>query len=248
MKQANLYIPLFNSNLVNDELDSSSLVKDEQGLYRSLEMVLLPHERVEIAPYNDEIVRVSTPDHPFEKSFFTFKDFFECSKKIDSTKSFLEPKAVIESLRSYEQLPYVWGGNWILDSQGEAYLKSLFKGKSAQFIQNLKYLFSGLDCSGLLYAATLGTTPRNTSELVNFGNRLEIEGLTNTQLLELMKPLDLIVWKGHVVVFLNINEVIESRNPQGVVITNPIKRLEEIRLTRQPSDVANNQTFVIQRW
>jgi hypothetical protein len=91
-------------------------------------------------------------------------------------------------------------------------------------------------------------TPRNTAELVNFGNRLAIEGLTNIQLLELMKPLDLIVWKGHVVVFLNKNEVIESRNPQGVVITDPIKRLEEIRLTRQPSDVANNQTFVIQRW
>ena len=61
----------------------------------------------------------------------------------------------------------------------------------------------GVDCSGLLYQATGGYTPRNTSSMKDFGDEVKISGLPLEQISFLVRPLDLIVCTGHVVIVLN---------------------------------------------
>ena len=73
-----------------------------------------------------------------------------------------------------------------------------------------KWQLKGVDCSGLLYWATNGATPRNTSALVNYGTGVMIMGLSIDQILTELKPLDLIVWSGHVLIVLPGERVIES--------------------------------------
>lgn len=74
----------------------------------------------------------------------------------------------------------------------------------------------------------------------------------------LLKPLDIIVRDGHVVVVLDEKRTIESRgrgkNPGGVEIVEIKKRLEEIFKTRKPvnnystSSLPKAKKFVVRRW
>ncbi len=132
-----------------------------------------------------------------------------------------------------KKLPYLWGGNW---SEG---------------IPSLPHL-QGVDCSGLLYEATCGYTPRNTSELVSYKQGLPIEGLSREALTLSVKPLDLIVWKGHVIIVLDPQTTIESREHRGVILTPLKERFDE--LLDQDNRLPLNEPhpshpyFVIRRW
>jgi cell wall-associated NlpC family hydrolase len=118
---------------------------------------------------------------------------------------------------------------------------------------------SGLDCSGLLYQATGGWTPRNTSQLVSYGRAVQIAGKRIDEIARLLQPLDLIVWNGHVLIVLDKNRLIESRlecgnqSNGGVKTTALRQRLVEIMRTRRPVDrwpIAGSQrdVFVVRRW
>lgn len=118
---------------------------------------------------------------------------------------------------------------------------------------------AGVDCSGLLYEATNGWTPRNTSQLVSFGSAVTIAGNSIHQIAAALKPLDLIVWNGHVLIVLDKSSIIESRlacdQPgNGGVIISPLKqRLAEIMKTRRPADIwpaghSRQALFVVRRW
>jgi len=45
-----------------------------------------------------------------------------------------------------------------------------------------KWIMKGVDCSGLLYEATNGYTPRNSSDLVTYGTGVTIENMTRKKL------------------------------------------------------------------
>lgn len=72
-----------------------------------------------------------------------------------------------------------------------------------------------------------------------------------------LKPLDLLVWDGHVVIVLDEKRTIESRgrgkNPGGVEIVETKKRLEEIFKTRKPVNeygdcpLSASKKFVVRR-
>jgi cell wall-associated NlpC family hydrolase len=149
---------------------------------------------------------------------------------------------LLQLLRSAIGLPYVWGGN-------------LRQG--VQFGQTRH--FAGLDCSGLLYEATDGATPRNTADLVSYGRAVPVAGLTPAQLLKRLKPLDLLVWKGHVVIVADGEQAIESllvcgqAGNGGVRLTPLRQRLREIMTTRQgvdswPKQHGKQHLFVVRRW
>ena len=101
-----------------------------------------------------------------------------------------------------------------------------------------KWQLQGVDCSGLLYWATNGVTPRNTSALVNYGTGVMITGLSIDQILTQLKPLDLIVTRGHVLIVLPGERVIESTwkpsNNGGVYISSLKARLIEIMDNKVP--------------
>ena len=149
---------------------------------------------------------------------------------------------LLQRLRSAVGLSYVWGGNLrqgIEIGQVRAYV--------------------GLDCSGLLYEATDGATPRNTADLVSYGRAVPVTGLTLEQLLKRLKPLDLIVWKGHVVIVADGGQAIESlllcgqAGNGGVRLTPLHQRLREIMALRKgvdswPEQGGKQQLFVVRRW
>lgn len=149
---------------------------------------------------------------------------------------------LVGRLRSAVGLPYVWGGN-------------LREGISIGQTRT----YAGLDCSGLLYEATGGLTPRNTADLVAYGQAVPISGLSLDQLVKRLKPLDLIVWKGHVVIVADRGQAIESvllcgqPGNGGVRLTPLRQRLQEIMASRQgvdrwPEQEGRHQLFVVRRW
>jgi hypothetical protein len=123
-----------------------------------------------------------------------------------------------------------------------------------------RWRLQGLDCSGLLYEATNGVTPRNTSGLTNFGRGVPIAGLSAGAIHSRLEPLDLIVWKGHVIIVLDRERTIESRlGPvpgvrDGVVVRPLGEVLAEVMTGRTPSDRFRDadgqgeKTFVVRRW
>jgi cell wall-associated NlpC family hydrolase len=128
---------------------------------------------------------------------------------------------------------------------------------TASTISHLK--LAGLDCSGLLYEATAGFTPRNTGELLHFGEAVRINGDGTDGILQKLQPLDLIVWPGHVLIVIGQGEIIESRlfcdgRKDGVVISRLRERVADIMATRKPVDAISNDKgrsrseFVVRRW
>lgn len=154
-----------------------------------------------------------------------------------------QPTEVLNRLLSARGLPYVWGGNLRQGLQTNAN----------------ETMYAGLDCSGLLYDATDGFTPRNTADLVNYGQPVPISGLSLDQLVKRLKPLDLIVWKGHVVIVADGGQAIESvllcgqPGNGGVQLTPLRQRLKEIMTRRRavdswPEGSDKQRQFVIRRW
>ncbi len=154
-----------------------------------------------------------------------------------------QPTELLRRLRSAVGLPYVWGGN---------VRQGVTLGQGPR-------VYAGLDCSGLLYEASDGLTPRNTADLVRFGRAVPIAGLSRERLLNRLQPLDLIVWKGHVVVVLDNGQAIESvlwcgRPGNGGVRITPLRRrLGTIMAVRKgadrwPADDEKPRLFVVRRW
>ena len=116
-----------------------------------------------------------------------------------------------------------------------------------------------MDCSGLLYEATGGYTPRNTGALINYGSAVHIAGMNSAGIIDKVAPLDLIVWNGHVMIILDRQRVIESRldctGKNGGVQIRPLHvLLNEIMRNRIPVDsyedaaAKGRKGFVIRRW
>lgn len=144
--------------------------------------------------------------------------FLEESVEPTPQKKICPPKeSILAYLKNALGSAYVWGSNHF---EGVQRFEELY-GTSLK----------GVDCSGLLYEATSGFTPRNTSGLISFGIEVKIEEV---------EPLDIIVWRGHVVIVLNKDETIESQEKRGVVVYPIKERLAEIK-----RDV---KQFYIRRW
>jgi cell wall-associated NlpC family hydrolase len=169
----------------------------------------------------------------------------------------LPPAAeILAALKGSIGSPYVWGGNL---QDGVPELMELFYGGGVQAAARRRLTLAGLDCSGLLYQATGGWTPRNTSQLVAYGRGVQVTGKKMEEIAGLLEPLDLIVWNGHVIIVLDRDTTIESRLEcgkagRGGVMTTPLRqRLAEIMRTRRPVDNwpavgKQRDVFVVRRW
>jgi hypothetical protein len=132
-------------------------------------------------------------------------------------------------------------------------------GRTVDSSTRESWSMQGLDCSGLLYEATAGWTPRNTSALVAYGSSVRIAGLDADGIVQIVQPLDLIVWKGHVMIVLDRKRLIESRldckgTAGGVTIRNLSEALRRLLVSRLPlNEYEGNNSgaqkgFVIRRW
>ena len=254
-------------SLVFGGKDGKTLPLDNSGLIREVEFIALPKTLFRINQIIEKgkttIYKVTTPDYPYtsKKGYFIDSRFVKIldNKTQNRAKDLPSKEAVIKNLISSQGSIYIWGGNY---KDGIPQLLSFYPPQSP-ISSNLRvqWILKGLDCSGLLYEATNGFTPRNTSSLVNFGVPVKIMNLNATQIIQKVAPLDLIVWKGHVIIILDKNSIIESRldydekkegNQGGVKIRSLRTVLNRILKERVPVDdydaASIKNQFVIRRW
>ncbi len=220
---------------------------DQKGHIRALEFIALQEDVcIEIQRFSD-ISKVIFPQYSNKPVYLDNRMTEICNKL--ACKSVLHSKEeIIKELKKCVGLPYIWGSNYYLGvDKFLSYYNPLLQNKKNT------WLLKGLDCSGLLYSATNGYTPRNTSALLHFGHGLKNNFSCIYELISAVKPLDLILHEGHVIIILNQNSCIESREKDGVIITNLEKRLLEIEKTRTFSkkiskNYFSNKSYTIRRW
>lgn len=244
--------------------DGNTLKTDRCGQVRELEYIALPGTvfRIlgELRVGVSTVYQVDTDEYsvPAGVSLYVDSRFVERREVAPPLRSRPLPsrQSIVDALRSTVGSPYVWGGN--VQGGVAELLEMFYRGPVPDRLKS-RLILAGLDCSGLLYQATGGWTPRNTSQLVSYGRPVPVATKSAEEITQILEPLDLIVWNGHVVIVLDRQSTIESRlecgkpGNGGVVITPLLKRLGEIMRTRRPVDRwdasgKRRDVFVVRRW
>jgi hypothetical protein len=241
-----LNTPNFNSVFNKDK---KTLKKDSLGHTRELEFIALKDMIFEIVDKTNHLY-IYKVKCSFYKSNNLYIDsrfgFFSDEKSHINIKYNTNPEIIIKKLNSYLNLPYIWGANYFKGCVDLLkFYPTILKDKN----DINRWIFKGLDCSGLLFDSTNGYIKRNTSDLLLYKEGIDIENLSAFEIQKKIKPLDLIVFKGHVVIVLDSITTIESRENIGVYKENLIKRLNEILKTKTPkNNYLSENDFVIKRW
>jgi len=247
--------------------DGKTLHLDPSGLIREVEFAALPGTAFRIEERlkrgSRTIYRVTTDDYPYptKNGYFIDSRFVRTADSPPLPRKRLLPakQRVIDNLLAARGSRYVWGGNW---RSGIPQLLQFYPPASGFHPSPATlemWQLAGVDCSGLLYEATNGYTPRNTSVLVEYGRGVPIAGLNAKRIIRQVEPLDLIVWSGHVQIVLDRERVIESRlgptGKGGGVIVRPLREAlmgllkERVPLDAYPPAAARGvKGFVIRRW
>jgi hypothetical protein len=199
-----------------------SLKKDNEGLIRAVEYIALKGTVFEILDVTDKgdhkILHVKTDYYDYGSELFIDSRFVKIqnSKPDSPIKKLPSKKEIYSFLDKAVGSKYIWGGNCIegIDKMLEFYPP---KG-TIDDDTKLEWILKGCDCSGLMYEATNGYTERNTSKLVNEGEPVLIEGLTAEEIADKLKPLDMIVWTGHVIYVYDEITAIQSALSKGGVV------------------------------
>jgi hypothetical protein len=245
-------------------IDGKTLKTDRCGQVRALEFIALPGTVFSIRGESRDgaatVFRVETADYPVPAGARLYVDsrFIELREDTPVPRARTLPTAaeIVSALKGFIDSPYVWGGNL---QGGVPELMKIFCSNGVPAAAWSQLTLAGLDCSGLLYQATGGWTPRNTSQLVSYGRSVQVAGKSAEAIAGLLEPLDLIVWNGHVIIVLDRATVIESRlecgkrGNGGVMTTALLKRLDDIMRTRRPVDAwptagKQRDVFVVRRW
>lgn len=234
--------------------DGNSLALDRDGLMRAVEMILLPGSSLKLKKQmSDYIWEITTSLYPGEKLFIDerFLAIEPQTSQISISETPPSIDKICEVLYNLQGLCYSWGGNWPTHIEE---MRNLYSPVMDFFQLPPKkqetWQLKGMDCSGLLYYVTHGYTPRNTSFLVNYGKALCIENAQQEEIIQMLKPLDLIVWKGHVIIVIDRGFSIESKPKEGVHMRNLLERIKEVLQERRPVNQYTSSTpsFVICRW
>jgi hypothetical protein len=237
--------------------DGDTLPLDNQCLMRTVETILFPRSRLEVLEQvaNPSILKIRSEEYPYPGDYYVDSRFIE-NVPGSPRQRVVEPPSIptmISDLVKLEGTPYIWGGNW---PEGIPLLPQLYPSKTRfeklDVLTQNTWQLKGVDCTGLLYYTSNGYTRRNTSDLVNIGKSVQVQGLSAEEIIEKVEDLDLIVWRGHVICVVSKNEAIESnRMKNGVVITDLFDRLSEIMNERKPVNDWNGSahpSFVVRRW
>jgi hypothetical protein len=173
----------------------------------------------------------------YKESLYVLK---EHTKKVCKTYQFERPskQTIIDRLKSCIGKYYLWGGNF---PKKTVSLYS-FCEKMPKDVREKRVIdLDGIDCSGLIFYASNYTIPRNTAELNHFGEPLSLT--------EPLRPLDLILTKGHVRIVLDEKTVIQSRQNRGVYLSqlsHEIRKLDRKNSLRD--SVSGAHDYCIRRW
>ncbi|HMR41509.1 MAG TPA: peptidoglycan endopeptidase [Ignavibacteria bacterium] len=236
--------------------NGTSVKLDKSGLIREMEFIAFPNtvfEILEVIPKRDHnIYKITTDDYPYNSSdLFIDSRFVNTSDTLPEQRELILPdkKEILAKLNSLDGYGYMWGGNY---GDGIEQLLEFYQPASEPdvYIKDL-WSLKGVDCSGLIYQATNGSTPRNTSTLINYGEGIDIAGKSASEISSMLQPLDLIVWSGHVIIVYDENTVIESTGDAGVHKSDLTSRLKSIMREKTPVNDWNSTSgkrFVVRRW
>lgn len=253
--------PVFNTSDLSCCFGGASgddLPLDNQGLMKTVETVLFSNTKVKLLEQidNSHIWKISTDEYPYKTDCFIDDRFIQITLDEPPERSIHLPDIsdIIQRIEEMENASYIWGANW---PKGIELLPTLYPSRSdfstlKRQVQDT-WKLKGVDCSGLLYYATMGFTPRNTSSLLKFGKPIAIEGKEISDILKLLQKLDIIVWEGHVVCMIDKEMTMESKLYKGVFKCSAKQRLtqimeEEGRKPVNAWDFSRNPCFVIRRW
>ncbi len=205
--------PLFNTPIISEVF----LNYDKVHLVREIEMILFPKSALTIISEMGNALEISTDEYSSVKPLYIDKRFvcMQDTSPLPRKKAMPTKLELLEKITNLPKLPYIWGGNVF---EGIPQLLEYYPPKKN--LSPYDYLYwqlKGVDCSGLLYALTNGSTPRNTSQIYTVYPEVPT-----------LKPLDLIVWPGHMLIVLPYNKVIESRQYDGIVISDLTVRLKQV--------------------
>lgn len=251
-----LNMPDFNS--VFGGSDGRTLKLTAKNLIEEVEFIALPHTvfviEERIRKGSREILRVTTKDYPYHAAggYYIDSRFVEkiFEKPQERRRKLPDKDTIIKKLIAADGAIYVWGGNY---SKGIPEMLEFYKPSGTLPNDALKmWTLKGVDCSGLLYEATGGYTPRNTDSLFSFGISVGVKGLSPDEIAKKLKPLDIIVYKRHVVIVLNNREVIESTISRGVHVKNLLSAVRAMSEIVQPANDykgdGKGDKFVVRRW
>lgn len=236
--------------------DGVSVKTDEQGLIREIEYVAFKGTVFEIIEQlnkgDHKIYRVRSDDYKYDSELYIDSRFVNVvtEKPLVELKKLPSRKKIYSFLDRTVGSKYIWGGNYIagISKMLEYYTPTGKIDTETKMLWTLK----GCDCSGLMYEATNGYTERNTSKLVYEGESVLIEGLNAEEIADKLQPLDMIVWKGHVIyVYDEITAIQSALSKGGVVKTDLIETLKHLTETRTPVndyDAGSGKRFVVRRW
>jgi len=240
--------------------DGKTLKKSPTGLIKELEYVAYEGSVFEVTGTidrgNHKIYKIYAHDYDIPELGL---ELFVDSRFVDTTtvkpverKIVLPSKAdIYKYFDANEGALYVWGGNNV---GGVSKMFEFYKPAGALDERDeLEWGLKGVDCSGLIYEATNGYTPRNTHQLVYFGKPIKIAGLSADEIVYKLQPLDLIVWKGHVIIVYDNKTTIESSHSAWGVIKKDLHTVisKFIKNDRKPMDEwddAQPKSFVVRRW
>ena len=256
---ATQFTPVLNTSDFESVFGGKSGIKvktDAKGHIRELEFVAYPNTVFTILKEwvkgDHSIYQVETEEYTdAPKGLFIDSRFIklESDKPESRKKPKFSKEDIIANLKALEGYPYRWGGNV---SDGIPKMLEYYQPKANIGDDTMdKWIIKGLDCTGILYQSTGGATPRNSSELVYYGNSVTISGLSAEKISALLQPLDIIVWDGHAMVVLDKDYIIESSPKPGVHKTAILKRVKQIMSERTPVDswdLAEGKSFVVRRW
>lgn len=236
--------------------DGVTVKTDGQGLIREMEFIALPGTVFTLLgeyDYDDhKIFKVETDEYQYNSQLFVDSRFVTTSidKPVSPVKKLPSKEEIYKFLDNAVGSKYCWGGNYV---PGVKKLAQYYQPKAnIDGDVEYKWTLQGCDCSGLMYEATNGYTPRNTSKLVDYGEAVEIAGLSAEEIAAKMKPFDMMVWNGHVIYCYDATTAIQSSlSKGGVVKTDLVETLQGLMKKRKAvnnySD-SSKERFVVRHW
>jgi hypothetical protein len=236
--------------------DGKTLKLDKEDLFRELEYIALKGSIFSVIDSIDKgnfkIYKVTAYGYDYDSVLYIDNRFVSLTDALPSVQEKKLPpkKEIIKFLDKAVGSRYIWGGNYIFGI--DKLLKYYPPSEKITDDEKCIWTFKGCDCSGLMYEATNGYTERNTSKLIYYGEPVQIEGLAADEIKAKLKPLDMIVWKGHVIYVYDENTAIQSAlSKGGVVKTDLLETINHLLKTRTAVnnyDNSGGERFVVRRW
>jgi hypothetical protein len=218
--------PVLNTDRFDLVFGTDLLRLNEWGHPSAYEFVALAGMSFEIEQrLNDRIVAFHWPEYS-NKLLYTDCRF--CSISTHRPNRVPHPPSreeVLARMESRVGARYVWGGNWCCGI--EEMLSFYPPPRPIDAAMRTLWTLQGTDCSGLFFEAMEGLSPRNTSHLRQAGTLIATE--LNARTNRLLRPLDLILYPGHVLFVRDRNTIIESKSPFGVRIVSLEERVAQVR-------------------